>query len=378
MFTLCYRVCNPRYYLCGNNEVGCLTSDDCQTGYFCNTDLAQPRCEDINECAVDNGHYEGSLYCGDNSVCANTVGSFTCSCNTGYTDFQPHAGCIDINECDVGGNNCQANTDCWNTPGSFLCACKIGFTGSPTSKCYDINECLDSDWNACKTNDKVITYQFCDDAWQSLPLDSVNVKDGELIKYSFSAVTNRNKVTVSVGIWASRYSFYLNSGTLFFYHCVETRCNLIKETPFNDMAKIRSGKNNFKNYFFSFLYENGQTSVEFGVNNDTVVLSTVDPNAKLDIINKLFLRNKYDWKQCTYVRNFKAAGPSSTCMNTVGSYTCIDDSSEKIGIGFGGYTTSGSDYAPEITVITADKAVCSDHNILDFGGRYSPGLHECF
>ena len=34
---------------------------------------------DINEC-TDNGHN-----CDDNAVCNNTVGSFTCSCNAGYS-----------------------------------------------------------------------------------------------------------------------------------------------------------------------------------------------------------------------------------------------------------------------------------------------------
>ena len=375
MFTLCYRVCNPRYYLCGNNEVGCLTSDDCQTGYFCNTDLAQPRCEDINECAVDNGHYEGSLYCGDNSVCANTVGSFTCSCNTGYTDFQPHAGCIDINECDVGGNNCQANTDCWNTPGSFLCACKIGFTGNPTSNCIDIDECLDSTWNDCKTNDKIINTQICDmqsSSW--FLLDHVDILDGKLHKYTFSAGSNRKNLRVNIGHKnpIKSYGFHFEGARNKIEFCLVGDCNHFIRKSMAGADKLQYSTNS-KNYFISVQYENDKNSLSFGINNDTILLSAVDDNANVEKITHLWLKNDYDWRQCTHVQNFKKAGPSSTCMNTVGSYTCIDGSSEKIGIGFGGYTTSGSDYAPEITVITADKAVCGKHKIPDFGGRYAPG-----
>ena len=33
---------------------------------------------DINECDI------GSDDCGNNSICANTIGSFTCTCETGY------------------------------------------------------------------------------------------------------------------------------------------------------------------------------------------------------------------------------------------------------------------------------------------------------
>ena len=33
-------------------------------------------CVDINECNTNNG--------GCNQVCTNTIGSFECSCNTGY------------------------------------------------------------------------------------------------------------------------------------------------------------------------------------------------------------------------------------------------------------------------------------------------------
>ena len=33
---------------------------------------------DINECDTDSDD------CGDNSICANTIGSFTCTCETGY------------------------------------------------------------------------------------------------------------------------------------------------------------------------------------------------------------------------------------------------------------------------------------------------------
>ena len=35
---------------------------------------------DINECETNNG------FCSDDASCTNTVGAFTCACNSGYTD----------------------------------------------------------------------------------------------------------------------------------------------------------------------------------------------------------------------------------------------------------------------------------------------------
>ncbi|XP_023348690.1 latent-transforming growth factor beta-binding protein 1-like [Eurytemora carolleeae] len=95
----CYRVCNKRYRVCGHNEVGCLNDDDCATGLYCKKDVVQPYCEDVNECDPNNpkNHlYPGLAYCGIHSTCTNTIGSFSCSCQTGFKDWLPVAGCIDI------------------------------------------------------------------------------------------------------------------------------------------------------------------------------------------------------------------------------------------------------------------------------------------
>ena len=37
---------------------------------------------------------------------------------------------LDVDECEVGKNNCDANADCTNTAGSFTCACRLGFSGN--------------------------------------------------------------------------------------------------------------------------------------------------------------------------------------------------------------------------------------------------------
>ena len=359
--------------------MGCESNEDCQTGYFCNRDIAQPRCEDINECTKNNRKFEGLRYCGMNSVCTNTIGSFTCTCNTGYNDFQAYDGCVDIDECKVGGNNCKSNTDCWNTVGSFLCACKIGYTGDPTSKCIDIDECLNPEWNSCGPNE-MINLEFCQSSPVIKSLASHNIKDGNQHVYSFLLSSNRNYLIIDIGDSPSqtysdftKYRFEIRNSKIKISQCnANDNCNKLRETSIPSEAYILLP---YINYYVQFRNVEGKTNIQFGINNKKIIANTADTNEKVDNINMLSLTNLYNTYQCTFLRNFHKVVKSSTCMNTVGSYTCIDDSSEKIGIGFGGHTTSGSTYPSEITVITANKAVCSSHYIDDLGGRLAPGMN---
>ena len=100
---------------------------------------------DVDECefAIDN--------CNENAECINTVGSFICSCSSGFTGdgmicdgmFRmrdelhtiQNSKCEhdifaeDIDECEVGIHNCNKNAQCINTVGSFFCSCLPGYTG---------------------------------------------------------------------------------------------------------------------------------------------------------------------------------------------------------------------------------------------------------
>uniref|UniRef100_A0A4W6DVM5 Adhesion G protein-coupled receptor L4 n=1 Tax=Lates calcarifer TaxID=8187 RepID=A0A4W6DVM5_LATCA len=88
-------------------------------------------CNDDNECQnVTN-------ICGDRGTCTNTVGSYYCTCVSGYTStgvakFQPNDGteCHDIDEC-LTGPVCGPNSHCHNTNGSFNCTCQRDYI--PTS-----------------------------------------------------------------------------------------------------------------------------------------------------------------------------------------------------------------------------------------------------
>ena len=115
---------------------------------------------DVNECLDD-----ALNICDGNATCFDTDGSFTCSCNMGYSGNGTQGNClgmiissfflcsklailiqffqsevsmffinfslhIDLNECiDSNSNNCHPNAECINTIGSFQCSCLTGFSG---------------------------------------------------------------------------------------------------------------------------------------------------------------------------------------------------------------------------------------------------------
>ena len=92
---------------------------------------------DINECDNVNGGCEQN--------CINDDGSYTCSCTSGFrlstdcqnctgmplgTNYTNHAcqSYLDINECHTSNGGCHHN--CINTIGSYACQCNEGFTST--------------------------------------------------------------------------------------------------------------------------------------------------------------------------------------------------------------------------------------------------------
>ena len=125
-------------------------------------------CLDSDECAesaiqvhnVTADPLYNSTECSVNAECANTDGSYNCTCNWGY--FEPenpddHGGetCLDSNECgdleggtqvpgdfEWGNHNCDINAECVNTDGNYTCTCAEGFTGTGfDGECEDLDEC---------------------------------------------------------------------------------------------------------------------------------------------------------------------------------------------------------------------------------------------
>lgn len=91
---------------------------------------------DVDECATNNGGCEHN--------CTNTLGSYTCSCNSSYSLAYDSLQCtgmfgvltyylsptvkwypIDIDECAFINGGCEEN--CTNTIGSYYCSCTHGY-----------------------------------------------------------------------------------------------------------------------------------------------------------------------------------------------------------------------------------------------------------
>lgn len=72
--------------------------------------------------------------CGLNAQCFNTLGSFQCSCQSGYSG-DPYSKCVDIDEC--AGNPCGPGAQCVNLAGGYKCTCpdKYLARGTPEMGC---------------------------------------------------------------------------------------------------------------------------------------------------------------------------------------------------------------------------------------------------
>ncbi|KAL5014723.1 hypothetical protein ScPMuIL_008993 [Solemya velum] len=102
--------------------------------------------EDINECDENP--------CPNNSICENTDGSHTCTCNDGFK--MTNSICQDINECD---NSPCPNSTCENTDGSYTCACNDVFKMANSIYCNDTCECDMDHTTKCDNVDGQCTCQ---------------------------------------------------------------------------------------------------------------------------------------------------------------------------------------------------------------------------
>ncbi|CAK8671672.1 unnamed protein product [Clavelina lepadiformis] len=87
---------------------------------------------DVDECL------SGLHNCDDNAKCTNTIGTFQCSCNNGFTGNGRI--CSNVNECEMDVHNCHQAAICTDAEGSFSCQCLDGFIGNGRD-CNDVNEC---------------------------------------------------------------------------------------------------------------------------------------------------------------------------------------------------------------------------------------------
>ncbi|XP_060600326.1 fibrillin-1-like [Ruditapes philippinarum] len=119
--------------ICICNTANTKTCDNVDGSCTCHKGWEGRKCdEDTNECKSNTDN------CPENSECENSVGSYSCKCNSGYT-MGSNGLCIDIDECKLEEYPCTLDI-CENTAGSYECKCNIGFAEIE-------NQCL-----RCKNN----------------------------------------------------------------------------------------------------------------------------------------------------------------------------------------------------------------------------------
>ncbi|XP_028400849.1 adhesion G protein-coupled receptor E1-like [Dendronephthya gigantea] len=122
-----------------NNTIGSYTCT-CNQGFTGNGTI----CEDFEECILDTHR------CHSHAKCKNTIGSYTCTCNEGFTGNGSF--CEDFDECMLETHRCHSRATCNNTIGSYTCTCNQGFTGNGTI-CEDFVECI-LDTHRCHSHAK--------------------------------------------------------------------------------------------------------------------------------------------------------------------------------------------------------------------------------
>ena len=316
----------------------------------------------------------GTGYCGVDATCTNTVGSFTCTCETGYVEHTPWQGCRDKNECTEGGNDCKANTDCTNTIGSWNCTCKVGFTGDPKSGCTDIDECSHADLNTCSGG--MYPHGFNTDLFG---------KQGNEDFKQFYVGTGDDG-------YSNSFRFEMKgNGALFIKLCQngEENCYIIAgfktlvlakkdeeemtRKVFGGYTALKLDTEQYKAVIIDLIKEGDEKlRVELKSAYDSDAYLSWTDTQDILAVDTVHLMAKGDGS--LYIRKFKKNIAIDACLNNVGSFVCISTEEEYMGIGFGGHTTSGSTYTSEVSVVTSEEISCANHAIPNLAGRYSPGV----
>ncbi|KAI0235226.1 Mucin-like protein, partial [Lamellibrachia satsuma] len=122
-------------------DCNCLNSDtvcDITTGCAeCPVGFTGGDCRvDIDECA--------NSPCDEHATCNNTIGTFKCVCQAGYTQYNSTT-CQDFDECE--SDPCLNGAECKNGAKEYMCTCVSGYTGRNCET--DIDDC---DGSPCQHN----------------------------------------------------------------------------------------------------------------------------------------------------------------------------------------------------------------------------------
>ena len=140
-------------------------------------------CHDVDECSTHNPDLQDE--CDANAQCINTVGSYGCFCNSGYS--MQNNECENVDECALNLHDCNINADCTDVDGSYGCACKDGFSGDGIM-CYDVDECSEGS-DTCDP-----FTELCTNTHGSYECSPINCRD---IKSSSKVQCDHNGIRVS-------------------------------------------------------------------------------------------------------------------------------------------------------------------------------------
>ena len=103
-----------------------------------------------NECKDKNRKKE----CDIKADCVNDSDGYHCLCSPGYVGDGFINNCKDIDECDLGTDNCQPDEICYNTQGSFGCRTLVDECSLETHDCHENASCTNTDeFFTCSCND---------------------------------------------------------------------------------------------------------------------------------------------------------------------------------------------------------------------------------
>ncbi|KAI0210407.1 Mucin-like protein [Lamellibrachia satsuma] len=118
----CLRDCN-----CQDSDTECNMTTGCGE---CSAGFTGGDChDDIDECTINNP-------CDSHATCNNTIGTFKCVCQTGFTQYNATV-CQDLDECE--SDPCLNGGECQNQDSQYFCICPDGYIGSQCET--DIDEC---------------------------------------------------------------------------------------------------------------------------------------------------------------------------------------------------------------------------------------------
>ncbi|XP_048727710.2 uncharacterized protein LOC125645867 [Ostrea edulis] len=173
--------CDPvRGCLCKPGWIGTKCDadiDECMAGNPCNG--IHQVCRNTPgsyACACQNGYVEASGTCNDvdecvdhpcSQLCTNIPGSFVCNCYSGFHLVNGNL-CGDIDECSLPVQPCDQV--CTNTIGSYKCSCHAGYLLNTTNRkdCYAKTECSNGTATCsqkCGVNVDGSEYCFCDNGY---------------------------------------------------------------------------------------------------------------------------------------------------------------------------------------------------------------------